>query len=519
MKVSFLFLIILLNLLSSVSGQIAGPGNCANALSSSNGHCELTGSFTDVDGFRTITDLISIDMSGTTITDIVSFAFEDCSSLTTVIFPSTLEDIGQQAFQNTILNISVTFPASLNSISYDAFKNSKLKSITFPTGSNLEYMYDGAFEGCKDLTSADLNNTKLTKIWNQFYGASSLVDIKFPSSLVSIEYDPLGQKDNKYCFFCGTSLTSVTIPSSVKKISRKAFFQIPSLTSIELNEGLEEIGDEVFSRSSIKELTIPSTVVKIRNNAFGFCSMLTHVTMLNPVNFEVSIWTDPALNPFAQQFYDPIGSPLFGESPTETFTIPTSVKSLGGKGYLFNFAFICDGISKCDCEKGHGCELSQQNTLLTASKCTPGSYKDVVDRNPCTKCPVGTYMQPNIMGSISSSDCIACPSLTTTATTGSTACFLATQAPTLNPIPIPTPIPTNVPTPIPTIQVQVTSFDKNDDVEDPVLRSISTAIVVLCSVSFVLISLNFALNFYNKFLPNNNVVNKIPTDEKELEVI
>ena len=127
-------------------------------------------------------------------------------------------------------------------------------------------------------------------------------------------------------------------------------------------------------------------------------------------------------------------------------------------------------------------------------------------------------MQPNIMGSISASDCIACPSGTTTATTGSTACFPTTQVPTLNPTPIPTPIPTNVPTPVPTIQVQVTSSDKNDDVEDPVSRSIAIAAVVLGSVSIVLISLNFALNLYDKFLPNNNVANKIPTDEKEVEV-
>ena len=120
------------------------------------------------------------------------------------------------------------------------------------------------------------------------------------------------------------------------------------------------------------------------------------------------------------------------------------------------------------------------------------------------------------MGSISASDCIACPSGTTTNSTGSFSCF-----------PIPTaqiPSTTNVynSTTIvnnPTTIVQATSSDENDDVEDPVSRSISIAAVVLGSVSIVLISLNFALNFYNKFLPNSNVVNKIPTDEKELEVI
>ncbi len=79
--------------------------------------------------------------------------------------------------------------------------------------------------------------------------------------------------------FKDTSIESVTIPNSIKIIGDRAFIDIKSLTSINLNEesNLENIGNSAFYGTSIKNIIIPKNVKIIQAGAFNNINKLKSV--------------------------------------------------------------------------------------------------------------------------------------------------------------------------------------------------------------------------------------------------
>ena len=127
-------------------------------------------------------------------------------------------------------------------------------------------------------------------------------DIIIPETVVSNRASFLVTSIGKNAFFDCKSLTSITLPNSVKSIKMGAFIFCSSLTSI----------------------TIPNSVTTIEDNAFLCCSKLTSITIGNSVKS--------------------IGYCAFEncESLTE-ITLPNSVKSLGY--YIFGNCFSLETIS------------------------------------------------------------------------------------------------------------------------------------------------------------------------------
>ena len=135
-----------------------------------------------------------------------------------------------------------------------------------------------------------------------FAGCSSLTSITIPNSVKSI---------GDYAFLGCSSLTSITIPNSVISIGESAFEGCNSLTSITIHNSVTSIGDYAFNHcSSLKSITIPNSVTSIGEGAFQHCSSLTSITIPNSVTS--------------------IGECAFvGCSSLTSITIPNSVKSIG----------------------------------------------------------------------------------------------------------------------------------------------------------------------------------------------
>ena len=76
-------------------------------------------------------------------------------------------------------------------------------------------------------------------------------------------------KDGGYWYgvFQGTALESVTLSTTLKRVEYRAFMNCERLKSITLQEGLEHIGDNCFSDSGISEILIPKTVKSIGESA------------------------------------------------------------------------------------------------------------------------------------------------------------------------------------------------------------------------------------------------------------
>ena len=220
------------------------------------------------------------------------FAFEGCSSLTSLTIPSSVTSIGSSAFEGCSSLTSLTIPSSVTSIGSSAFEGcSGLTSFTIP--SSVTEISSGAFEGCSGLTSFTIPSSVTSIGSGAFKGCSGLTSLTIPSSVTSIGYK----------VFSGCSgLTSLTIPSSVTSISSGAFlfcgltnlyYIIDDEIETYLSKGHPyidvECGFEYYlNDKKITSVVIPSTITKLGEYAFQNCRDLTSVYVSWPVPLSAS---------------------------------------------------------------------------------------------------------------------------------------------------------------------------------------------------------------------------------------
>ncbi|MBQ4072910.1 MAG: leucine-rich repeat domain-containing protein [Clostridia bacterium] len=100
-----------------------------------------------------VTILSTIENNGVTysVTSIVDYVFEGCTSLTSIVIPSSVTSIGDYAFSHCTLLTSIVIPSSVTSIGYAAFSGcTLLTSIVIPSSVTSIGYY--AFVGCTSLT-------------------------------------------------------------------------------------------------------------------------------------------------------------------------------------------------------------------------------------------------------------------------------------------------------------------------------------------------------------------------------
>lgn len=102
---------------------------------------------------------VTVVTLGGNMTSVGQQAFDHCSSLKKVVFPSKLVSISSHAFGNCPNLSSVTLPDSVTTIKQYAFKGcTGLKSITI--GSSVTSIEYYAFDGCSSLTDVYYNGTE-----------------------------------------------------------------------------------------------------------------------------------------------------------------------------------------------------------------------------------------------------------------------------------------------------------------------------------------------------------------------
>ncbi len=264
------------------------------------------------DAFNGCGSLESINIPGG-VTYIGGGAFANCSSLTSIVVEEVNSHYDSRDNCNAIINTT-------NNMLIAGCKNTVIPSSVTSIG-------DGAFNGCRNLTSITIPNSVTSIGDDAFNGCGSLASITIPSSVTSIgrnafslcllltsvtigsSVTSIGGNAFYYC----TSLTSINIPSSVTSIGGGITSDCVSLTSIVVEEGnpqydsrdncnaiidkdenkliagckntvipssVTTIGEKAFQGQPMTSIVIPGSVTALEYRAFAFCSDMTDVYCL-----------------------------------------------------------------------------------------------------------------------------------------------------------------------------------------------------------------------------------------------
>lgn len=192
-----------------------------------------------------------------TVTEIATWAFNKCNTLTEVTLPNTVDEIGYQAF----------------------FNCSNLTNVTIPEG--VTKIGQAAFYGCSQLTSITIPST-ITDMDTAFSGNTALSQVTLTNGIPKI---------SSHAFERCTELREIKAPISVDEICPFAFNGCTGLTSVTLEKGINIINSNAFKDctelNDVKYNGYKTDWEKVRVNNAGNDTLTSKVQYLCDINFDL----------------------------------------------------------------------------------------------------------------------------------------------------------------------------------------------------------------------------------------
>ena len=162
----------------------------------------------------------------------------------------------------------------ITSIGNDAFSDCEsLASAELAEG--ITSIGDGAFTGCYDLEKINIPNSVTSIGYDAFDSCWTLPSLELPSGLSKLESSAVSF----------TAFKELTVPHGVKVVDSYLATYNDNLTTVTLEEGVEEIWHRAFwGCEKLNNITIPRSMKKIEGEAFLECTSLKSVTISKNCN-------------------------------------------------------------------------------------------------------------------------------------------------------------------------------------------------------------------------------------------
>ena len=233
--------------------------------------------------------------------------FNECSSLTTLVFADNVETIPDYTFcQCSALTGNLNLPNSLTSIGGCAFYGCSSLTGNLVIPDAVTYIGWEAFNGCSgldgmltignavsEISEMAFYNTGLTILNYQAANCTYVGSYDYGNSSVFYNFTTVSFGDNVESLPSGAFrnceyLTgTLTLPNSLTTIGEQAFYNCYGLEGIVMGNSVETIGNEAFRNCGGMrgELTLPETLLSVGTYAFAGCNEIS-VVNYNAVNCE-----------------------------------------------------------------------------------------------------------------------------------------------------------------------------------------------------------------------------------------
>lgn len=200
------------------------------------------------------------------VTGIGSYTFCDYSNLTEITLPNSLTRIGSASFANCESLTNIPTPDSVTSIGESAFSGTGFTQI--PNFKNVKSIEEETYAHCHNLTNIIVPSSIETISKNAFYLCQKLTSVEIKDNVKYINYTAFSEVNDNTILAGKFSSISVSENNQYFSSQDGILFNKNKTELVKFPEGKTD-----------EQYVIPSTVTKISDRAFEHCVNLKDVTI------------------------------------------------------------------------------------------------------------------------------------------------------------------------------------------------------------------------------------------------